>query len=194
MRLARILANHVDAAGLGEVFIAPLDILLGEHDIVQPDIVFVATANQAIVTEKHIRGVPDLLVAITSPFRPELDTRDKRFVYARCGVPCYWIVDPSERRVSELKLAGGRYVAAGEPPGDTIFRPALFPGLAVDLSRLWVRWSFHKGCRCVASIREKHSKVRIARLTKLKDADRGFDTKFWRRVGAEGASPPRGGW
>jgi hypothetical protein len=46
----------------------------------------------------------------------------------------------------------------------------------------------------VASIREKHSKVRIARFTKLKDADRGFDTKFWRRVGAEGASPPRGGW
>jgi len=139
MRLARILADHVDAAGLGEVFIAPLDILLGEHDIVQPDIVFVATANQVVVTEKHIRGVPDLLVEITSPSRPELDTRDKRVVYARCGVPCYWIVDPSERRVSELKLAGGGYVAASEPAGDTIFRPALFPGLAVDLSRLWVQ-------------------------------------------------------
>jgi hypothetical protein len=40
----------------------------------------------------------------------------------------------------------------------------------------------------VAATRKKRpkAKVRMARLVKLKDADRSFDIAFWRRVGAEG--------
>ena len=136
-RLFRILSDHVESRGLGEVFVAPFDVLLGEHDIVEPDLIFVATANRTIVTEKHIRGAPDLLVEIVSSTRPDYDVRDKRAVYARCTVPWYWTVEPEHRRLTELRLVGGAYQLEAESVGETTFRPALFSGLSIPLSRLW---------------------------------------------------------
>src|SRR5574341_779886 len=37
-RLTRVLSQHVEAAGSGELLIAPLDVLLSDTNIVQPDI------------------------------------------------------------------------------------------------------------------------------------------------------------
>lgn len=137
LRLARLLADHVEDRQLGEVFIAPFDVLLAEHDIVEPDLIFVATAREAIVTDKHIRGIPDLLIEIVSPSRPEVDVRDKRAVYARCGVPWYWLVAPTERRLTELELKGDAYRVNVESTGDSTFQSGLFTELQIDLTRLW---------------------------------------------------------
>jgi Uma2 family endonuclease len=122
---------------LGEVYIAPFDVILSESDIVEPDVIFVSNARRAIITEDNIRGVPDLLVEVVSPTRPAMDTRDKRNVYQRCGVPFYWIVDPDQRRVTELKLTGDHYETASEPQGTASFTPQLFPDLIIAIERLW---------------------------------------------------------
>ena len=119
------------------MFIAPFDVLLAEHDIVEPDLIFVATARETIVTDKHIRGIPDLLIEIVSPSRPAYDLRDKRAVYARCGVPWYWLVEPAERRLTELELKGDAYRVSAESTGDSTFQSGLFTELSIDLARLW---------------------------------------------------------
>ena len=137
LRLAIILGEHVRCKGLGEVFIAPFDVVLGDNDIVEPDIVFVSEANRSIITEENIRGVPDLLVEVLSPTRPQYDLKNKRAVYARCGVPFYWIVDPEGRRLTELQLLDRAYAIVGELAGKPTFEPRLFPGLGIDLERLW---------------------------------------------------------
>ncbi len=136
-RFFRLLSNHVDRHELGEVFIAPYDVLLGEHDIVEPDIIFVSKAKLGIVKKEHIEGIPDLLIEIVSPSRPEYDLRDKRNQYARCGVPWYWIVNPQERWVKELQLSGAAYQETAHCAGDDVFEPKLFPGLRIELSRIW---------------------------------------------------------
>ncbi len=135
--LYRILSEHVETHGLGEVFIAPFDVVLSKNDIVEPDVIFVSTARRPIITDDNIRGVPDLLVEVVSPTRPAMDTRDKRHVYERCRVPFYWIVDPDERRVTELRLTGDHYETASEPRGSDSFTPQLFPDLTIELERLW---------------------------------------------------------
>lgn len=48
---------------LGEIFIASYDVVLSDFDVVQPDLIFVASAQAAIVTEANIRGVPTLVMA-----------------------------------------------------------------------------------------------------------------------------------
>ena len=89
------------------------------------------------MTDKHIRGIPDLLIEIVSPSRPEVDVRDKRAVYARCGVPWYWLVAPTERRLTELELKGDAYRVNVESTGDSTFQSGLFTELQIDLTRLW---------------------------------------------------------
>jgi hypothetical protein len=45
---------------LGEVFDAPITVILDRHTIVVPDLVYVSKARSAIIKEKGIEGAPDL--------------------------------------------------------------------------------------------------------------------------------------
>lgn len=137
VRLGRLLSDHVDGKRLGEVFFAPFDVILSDNDIVEPDLIFVTDANRSIITEDNIRGAPDLLIEVLSRTRPELDTRDKRAIYARCGVPFYWIVDPHKRRVVELQLVEKAYATVAELSEKDTFKPRLFPELTIPLQRIW---------------------------------------------------------
>jgi len=79
-----------------------------------------------------------LLIEIVSVSRPEFDTRDKLAVYSRRGVPWYWIVDPQQRQVTELRLEGAAYAQVAVPSGTEAFRAVHFPDLTIDLARLCV--------------------------------------------------------
>ena len=138
-RLCAILARHVEARDLGEVFVAPLDVLLTEEDIVQPDVIYVARANASIITADNIRGVPDLLVEVLSQTHPELDTRDKRQVYARCGVPFYWLVDPWKKTLTELQLVERDYATVIQCGASGTFVPQLFADLTIEVHGLWTQ-------------------------------------------------------
>src|SRR5438093_1516668 len=63
----RLIANHVAARKLGRVFVAPTDVILSEHDIVEPDVVFVSDKHLSILSDKNIQGAPDLVIEVLSP-------------------------------------------------------------------------------------------------------------------------------
>ena len=52
---------------MGQVWFAPLDVVLSEHDVAHPDLLFVSNSRSVIVTEANIQGGPDLVVEIISP-------------------------------------------------------------------------------------------------------------------------------
>lgn len=137
LRLADFLVHHVRTHNLGEVFVAPYDVVLTDTDIVQPDIVFVSRAKASIVTAENIRGVPDLLVEVLSESNPEYDTRDKRHIYARCGVPFYWMVDPANKTLTELQLVDRDYARVVQCKDGDTFTPRLFAELTVEVDSLW---------------------------------------------------------
>lgn len=136
-RLYSILDEHARKKGLGEAFVAPFDVVLDEHDIVVPDVSFVSKAKQGIITDANIQGAPDLVVEVLSPSTKGRDLRDKRNIYARCGVDWYWIIDPEDKTLLELNLAGNAYAVVSETKGAGTFSPKLFPRLQIKLPDLW---------------------------------------------------------
>ena len=129
-RLHELLAAFVRARKLGEFVTAPIDVFLPSGDVVQPDLVFLAAKRLRKMRER-VEGAPDLVIEILSPGNPERDRLVKRDLYARTGVPEYWIVDPEARTVEVLRLEGGRYGApALYEVADTLASPT-FPGLAL---------------------------------------------------------------
>ena len=96
-KLFRLLDHFVVTNNLGEVFYAPLDVVLDAANTVQPDLVFVARANAGIIQRRAIFGVPDLLVELVSPSTVRRDRYDKKSLYARFGVKEYWIGDPANK-------------------------------------------------------------------------------------------------
>jgi Uma2 family endonuclease len=127
-RVVTFLVTHVEFAGLGRVFAAPVDVELTPDTVVQPDIVVVLSASLHRITPSRIIGAPDLVVEILSPGTAGYDRREKQDAYARAGVGEYWIVDPGAQTVELLTLDQGRYRSHG------VFRgQARLPSSAVTL-------------------------------------------------------------
>ena len=135
-RLARKLAEHVEGHDLGEVLIAPCDVVLDASTVLEPDIVFVSKARRSILKIACIEGAPDLVVEVTSDSSRTIDRFVKRDRYAEFGVPEYWLLDPFEPRIEGLRLEGGKYRLVGSfGPKDTLEFPT-FPGLRIPVSSL----------------------------------------------------------
>ncbi len=141
-RLFREIDDHVIRNDLGEVYIAPLDVVLDAQstepeNIVQPDILFISKDRLHIVTDVNIQGAPDLAIEIQSESTARYDRVHKMRIYSRFGVPHYWIVDAEARTLEAFDLAEDPPRLAASLAGDDIYRPSLFPGLEIDLGKVW---------------------------------------------------------
>ena len=107
--LFRVLDAHIRKQNLGKLFVSSVDVVLSHENTVQPDLVFISTANLRIVQRRAIFGAPDLLVELISPSSVRRDRYDKKRLYATFGVKEYWIGDPANKALEILSLKEGRY-------------------------------------------------------------------------------------
>ena len=133
LKLASRLLSFAEERGLGEVFVAPTDVVLSETTVVQPDLLFVSNEQAHILTRENVRGAPALVVEVLSPSTAGRDWRDKLDLYAEHGVGEYWVVDPDGRRVWVMALEADGFREVGTyGEGDTLASPTL-GGFALDL-------------------------------------------------------------
>jgi Uma2 family endonuclease len=124
--------------GFGYPFAAPIGLLMPGADPVQPDFLVVIKANAAIIRNRRIYGVPDVIIEILSPSTAAYDTEVKLPAYAQAGVPEYAIIDLSARTLAHYRLAApGHYaepLVFGE--GETIHFACL-PTLPLPVAELF---------------------------------------------------------
>ncbi|MBN8617323.1 MAG: Uma2 family endonuclease [Anaerolineae bacterium] len=84
---------------LGFMFLAPVGVIMQGVSPVQPDAVLVRRENAGIISDKRIRGVPDLIAEVLSPGNRDYDEDIKLMAYARAGVPEYAIIDGWKKQV-----------------------------------------------------------------------------------------------
>ncbi|HET7087891.1 MAG TPA: Uma2 family endonuclease [Anaerolineae bacterium] len=134
LNLSSALHQHVTEQELGEVYTAPIDVILPDlASPVQPDILFIARERLSIVKEDSIEGPPDLIVEILSPSNWLADRRTKFRVYALAGVREYWIVDTDTRSVEVFVLRGSSFAQVGKfGPGETV-RSEVVAGFAISV-------------------------------------------------------------
>ncbi|HEU5432296.1 MAG TPA: Uma2 family endonuclease [Thermomicrobiales bacterium] len=126
-----LLERFVRPGDIGWMFTAPVDVRLSDHDVVQPDLLFIREDRLHIVGDVTINGAPDLVVEILSPGTRARDLGAKRDLYARSGVREYWLVDPEARTIVMLTLRGGRYEEISADAAGAL-HSALLPGLVVE--------------------------------------------------------------
>jgi Uma2 family endonuclease len=135
LRLAQVLGDLADRAGDVALF-APVDVVLADHSVVQPDLVYVRAARAAIVRDR-IEGAPDLVVEVLSPGTARRDLGEKLRLYAEVGVAEYWLVDPDARTFEFLVLRDGSYTV--RLPEEGTYRSPTVERLGFDLEPFWSR-------------------------------------------------------
>lgn len=120
-KIFRLTGNHLEEqAHTCQVFSAPLDVVIAEDQVVQPD-VFVVCDRRKVETA-HISGAPDVIFEIASPSTSLRDRREKMELYERSGVYEYFIVDPDAEFIEKFMSSDGKYGRVGIYAGDATFR------------------------------------------------------------------------
>jgi Uma2 family endonuclease len=136
-RLYSYLDDHVRSRKLGEVLMAPCDVVLSPTDVVQPDLLFVTAGRSAIVGEKFISAAPDLVVEVLSPSTEDRDRTVKTKLYARFGVRELWIADPETKRIEVLTNSGDGFRQEAVFGLGTVLRSTLLPGLEIPIAEVF---------------------------------------------------------
>jgi len=130
--LAAFLRNR----SVGEVFVAPFDVVFSDFDVVEPDLLYVSRERVGVLTDKHVRGAPDLVIEILSSGTRKTDEITKRRLYERFDVNEYWIVDPELDAIKIYRRVEGAFARVAElsaEAGETLTTP-LLPGFSVSLA------------------------------------------------------------
>lgn len=101
-----------------QVFVAPVDVVLGDDTVLQPDVL---VARRRDLTYANLPAAPALAVEVLSPSNRRLDLRLKHAKYEAVGTRAYWVLDPDEARLRAWELEGGRYVEVADVRGDESF-------------------------------------------------------------------------
>jgi Uma2 family endonuclease len=129
----RLLADFADRTG-GRAYFSPVDVVLADHSIVQPDVIYV-TKSRSSILRARVEGAPDLAVEILSPGTARRDLGAKLRLYADSGIAEYWVVDPGLATFEFLEnVADGFRVRSAE---HGIYRSEAISGLEVDVEAFW---------------------------------------------------------
>jgi len=145
VNLTGFIWSYLQAHPIGQLFAAPFDVVLSQFDVVEPDLIYLSNARAAdVLTTKHIKGVPELVVEITSPSTRRRDESIKRRLYERMGVSEYWVVDSELDDVRIYRRSRGPRAREGfEKPielsaeANGVLTTPLLPGLEIGLARLF---------------------------------------------------------
>ena len=129
------ICEYFEGNRLGEVFFAPFDVILSEHDVAEPDILVVSSPSQ--FSRRGVEGPPALVVEIISPSGRKYDRVTKSARYLALGVEHYWIIDPDARHVVCQRAEHGQWVVVAEGrDSDQVCDPS-WPSLVINLQALW---------------------------------------------------------
>ena len=137
--LYRLVSPFIYENRLGYFLPAPLDVVLSDEDVVQPDLLFISNERSSIAQEAGAFGAPDLVVEILSDSTRRRDETIKLSLYEAMGVIEYWIADPDARTIRVYRSRNGRLVLAAElsvATEDRLETP-LLPGLTLRLSQIF---------------------------------------------------------
>jgi len=119
----------------GVVVVAPMDVVLTIHNVVEPDILYVSKSRSERLTAKDIQGAPDLAIEVLSESSRKTDEITKRHLYERYGVTEYWVVDP-EIDIVKVYRGGTRVAELSLEQNDVLTTP-LLPGLEIPLATIF---------------------------------------------------------
>lgn len=128
LRLATALQAHAEQTYAGEVFVAPIDVVLDRERalVLQPDLLFVSAARRDIVRER-IHGAPDLVIEVLSP-RPRIGYLDERVKwFAQYGVREIWLYDQHEARLHILGCEDGTVCSRVTCDADALITSGVLP-------------------------------------------------------------------
>jgi Uma2 family endonuclease len=151
-RLLRIVGDHLRLTDPGAEFAPECDVRLNDKRVPRADAVYLDAEQRReqarLNTKRSFRGKslkygrvvvpPRLIIESISPGHERHDRETKREHYCEGGVHNYWLFDAYTHSLECLARVGNQFVVDGSGRHKDIVRPGAFPGLSIDLAKLFI--------------------------------------------------------
>jgi Uma2 family endonuclease len=139
LELALKLTPIVRERRLGEIFIAPVDIVIRRDPLrtCQPDLLFISNARRYIIGRQVIEGGPDLVIEILSPPNTRREVEATLQDYQTIGVREAWIVATQGQTVEVLQLSTEGIQRSGLYGLGNMIVSQVWPGLELTVDDLF---------------------------------------------------------
>ena len=124
----------------GRVWVGPVDVVIGEHDVFAPDVVWITQDRLPDPDAARITAPPDLVVEVRSRSTWHFDLGAKQRACERIGVRELWLVDSVAATVVVRERSAREapeFDASRELAAPASLTSALLPGFAVPVAGLF---------------------------------------------------------
>jgi len=122
----------------GKTYASPIEVYLDEHNVYEPDVLYLREETQCEVGEKRLTGPPDLVVEVLSPRTAKYDRQQKYEAYEKHGVHEYWIVDALHETVEVWVQTDGKFERQGVyTEGDSFTSKVLEE--TIDIAKIFMK-------------------------------------------------------
>jgi Uma2 family endonuclease len=149
-RLVYQIQRYLEGQSLPTGFGYEVDVIVGETRVPKADAVYMSEEDKARqlranksrrkpkgIKYGRLRVAPTLVIENVGKGHESEDRIVKRRFYAEAGIPNYWILDVYEKTLECLALAKGAYTLDQIGRGKGKVSPKCFPGLTIELSKVW---------------------------------------------------------
>ncbi|MFH1115417.1 MAG: Uma2 family endonuclease [Pseudomonadota bacterium] len=121
----------------GWIILIEPEIKMGE-DILVPDLA--GWKEDRLPREEKTNWIsvsPDWVCEIVSESSIRVDRIKKMSIYAREGIPYFWLINPRDHTLEVFRLESGRWTVLGTFADDDKVRAEPFQEVEIELGRLW---------------------------------------------------------
>ncbi len=133
----RKLDQFVMEKTLGEVFFAPIALLVDDYNAPQPDVFFISNKTEQVMDEYVVMRPPELVIEVLSPSTMLDDRHRKRKLYERFGVKEYWLIDPQNKAIEVLTISNGQSEIFSFAAEKGTVRSKVLEGFEVNLNEVF---------------------------------------------------------
>lgn len=137
--LVVLLKTFVDMTDAGLVREAPFRVKFEKGLPIEPDILFVSSANFDRVHETTVEGPPDIIIEVLSPESTAADRGDKFVAYEAAGVREYWLIDPIRELPNLYTLGPDGHYGESRPDISGRLRSRVLKNFVLETDLLWKR-------------------------------------------------------
>ena len=133
--VVRIVAafSALEESAHGVVVVSPFDLVIGEYDVLQPDVMFFTAAQaRRIEPDGVARIAPEVAIEVLSAGTAAKDRGRKMLMLARFGVREYWLVDAGHATVEQYVLEDGAFVLQAVASGPEHLASIAVPALTIS--------------------------------------------------------------
>ncbi|MDQ2732182.1 MAG: Uma2 family endonuclease [Armatimonadota bacterium] len=122
--------------GTGGKGFGRLDVALGDLANIQPDAAYYRPERKGCQVGDYFVGAPDLIVEVLAPATAAEVRGPRADLFARAGIPFFWVAVPETDTLETWTLEGSRYrMTTSYRDGEHFIHP-LFPGCEIEVNAL----------------------------------------------------------